>query len=67
LLLAMEVSEPQIAAEILEKCLALGLFVNLTQGNVIRIFPALNIRREEAEEGLALLQRAVSTVAGGHR
>jgi acetylornithine/N-succinyldiaminopimelate aminotransferase len=67
LLLAMEVGEPHIAAEILERCLALGLFVNLTQGNVVRIFPALNITREEAEEGLALLQRAVSTVADSHR
>jgi acetylornithine/N-succinyldiaminopimelate aminotransferase len=66
LLLAMEAVEPQIAAEILDKSLELGLFVNLTQGNVIRLFPALNIRKEEAEEGLALLEKAVTTVAGDH-
>lgn len=63
LLLAMEICEPSIAAGILDKSLGLGLFVNLTQGNVIRIFPALNIRREEAEEGLELLKRAISIVA----
>jgi len=66
LLLAMELFEPQIAARILDKSLELGLFVNLTQGNVIRIFPALNIRKEEAEEGLELLNKAVAAVADGH-
>ena len=63
LLLAMEVCNPQIASGILEKSLRHGLFVNLTQGNVIRIFPALNIRREEAEEGLERLQKAITTVS----
>ena len=66
LLLAMEMDDPQIAAEILEKSLGLGLFVNLTQGNVIRVFPALNIRKEEAEEGLELLVKAISLVADQH-
>jgi len=32
LLLAMEIEDPQIAVEILEKSLGLGLFVNLTRG-----------------------------------
>jgi acetylornithine/N-succinyldiaminopimelate aminotransferase len=63
LLLAMEVCDPQIASEILEKSLGLGLFVNLTQGNVIRVFPALNIRKEEAEEGLERLEKAINVVA----
>ncbi len=66
LLLAMEIFEPQIAAEILDKSLDLGLFVNLTQGNVIRVFPALNIRKEEAEEGLELLKKAITMVAEEH-
>jgi acetylornithine/N-succinyldiaminopimelate aminotransferase len=66
LLLAMDVFDPQIAARILDKRLELGLFVNLTQGNVIRIFPALNIRKEEARAGLELLNKAVAAVADGH-
>jgi acetylornithine/N-succinyldiaminopimelate aminotransferase len=66
LLLAMEMREPQIAADILDKSLKLGLFVNLTQGNVIRVFPALNIRKEEAEEGLELLKIAITMVAEEH-
>ena len=66
LLLAMEVSDSQIAAEILDKSLRLGLFINLTQGHVLRVFPALNIRKEEAGEGLELLKKAVTLVADDH-
>ena len=66
LLLAMEVCDPQIASEILEKSLGLGLFVNLTQGNVIRVFPALNIRKAEAEEGLELLRKAIILAEDEH-
>jgi acetylornithine/N-succinyldiaminopimelate aminotransferase len=66
LLLAMEMADPQVAAEILDKSLRLGLFVNLTQGSVIRVFPALNIRKEEAKEGLELLVKAISLVADQH-
>jgi acetylornithine/N-succinyldiaminopimelate aminotransferase len=66
LLLAMEVCDPQIASEILEKSLGLGLFVNLTQGNVIRVFPALNIRKAEAEEGLELLGKAIILAEDEH-
>jgi acetylornithine/N-succinyldiaminopimelate aminotransferase len=66
LLLAMEMADPQVATEILDKSLRLGLFVNLTQGNVIRVFPALNIRKEEAKEGLELLVKAISLVADQH-
>ena len=66
LLLAMEIGDPQIAVEILDKSLGLGLFVNLTQGNVIRIFPALNIRKNEAEEGFERLAKAIKLVAEQH-
>ena len=63
----MEIEDPQIAVEILGKSLGVGLFVNLTQGNVIRVFPALNIRKEEAEEGLELLKKAITIVAASRR
>jgi acetylornithine/N-succinyldiaminopimelate aminotransferase len=49
------------------KSLDLGLFVNLTQGNVIRIFPALNISKEEAKAGLDLLKKAITILAQEHR
>jgi len=66
LLLAMEVENPRTAVEIMENSLKLGLFVNVTQGNVLRIFPALNIKKNEAEEGLELLKKAITMVAEEH-
>ncbi|SEM43452.1 acetylornithine/N-succinyldiaminopimelate aminotransferase [Syntrophus gentianae] len=61
LLLALEFRNEATAARICDACLTQRLFVRLTQGNIIRIFPALNIRREEMEEGLAILERAIQT------
>jgi len=61
LLLAVEFSNEATASRITDTCLAQGLFVRLTQGNIIRIFPALNIRREEMEEGLAIFEKAIET------
>ncbi len=66
LLLAMEVENPRTAVEIMENSLKLGLFVNVTQGNVLRVFPALNITKNEAEEGLELLKKAITMVAEEH-
>jgi acetylornithine/N-succinyldiaminopimelate aminotransferase len=59
LLIAIVFSDAETAAGIHAECLRKGLFVNVTQGNIIRIFPALNITVEEAEEGLALLKSAI--------
>jgi 4-aminobutyrate aminotransferase-like enzyme len=39
--------------------------VRQTQGNGIRVFPALNIEREQLAMGLATLKEAVEVVAGG--
>jgi len=62
LLIAMDMARPELAEAVVEESLRLGLFVNMTQGNIIRLFPALNITREELGEGMGLLQQAVRTV-----
>ena len=62
LLIAMEWTRPEAAAAVAAEALKRGLFVNVTQGNIIRIFPALNITGEEVREGLALLKAAVTSV-----
>ncbi len=49
-----------VAAE----CLRRGVFVRQTQGNGIRVFPALTVTREELDEGLAALEESIDTVAG---
>jgi len=61
LLIAMIFKTNDMAAAIYSDCIKHGLFINLTQGNVIRIFPALNIKQKEVEEGLSVLEGAVQT------
>jgi acetylornithine/N-succinyldiaminopimelate aminotransferase len=61
LLLAIEFSTEETATLITNECLARGLFVRQTQGNMIRIFPALNIKKKEMEEGLDLFREAIES------
>ena len=65
LLIAMEFARPEMAEAVAEESLKLGLFVNVTQGSMIRIFPALNITGEEVREGLTLLEAALARVIPG--
>ena len=58
LLLAVVFSRAETVDRIQAECLRRGLFINVTQGNILRIFPALNITVVEAEEGLAILKAA---------
>jgi acetylornithine/N-succinyldiaminopimelate aminotransferase len=61
LLLAVEFHNEEVTTRVTDGCLTRGLFVRQTQGNVIRIFPALNIKREEMEEGLAIFREAIGS------
>jgi len=61
LLLAVEFCDEATASRVTAACLAGGLFIRQTLGNIIRVFPALNIRREELEEGLAIFEKAIGT------
>jgi acetylornithine/N-succinyldiaminopimelate aminotransferase len=63
LLLAVEFNGEQTASHITQWCLARGLFVLQTQGTTIRVLPALNIKREEMEQGLDILGKAVADAA----
>jgi len=59
LLLAIEFPDEKTAGQVTDTCLQQRLFVRQTQGNMIRIFPALNIKREEMEQGLEILEEAI--------
>ncbi len=63
LLIAMEFFKKDIAEKIYIECLGKGLILNLTQGKVIRIFPALNITKMEMEEGLKILKNSIEKYA----
>lgn len=65
LLLLIEVRDEATAAAIVAECLSRSVFVRQTQGNGIRVFPALNIEREQLAMGLATLAESIAAVAGG--
>jgi acetylornithine/N-succinyldiaminopimelate aminotransferase len=55
LLIAMELHDGKLALDIQKKSLNKELLINVTQGKIIRIFPALNITENEIEEALKIL------------
>ena len=63
MLMAIEFRDEKTASDVADKCLSKGLFVRQTQGNMIRIFPALNITQEEMDEGFMLLEEAIDSTA----
>lgn len=62
LLIMVEFQNEDIATKVKNECLARGLFVTQTQGNGIRIFPALNIKKDEFEKGLLIIEDAIKAV-----
>ena len=62
LLLLLEFKEEKTATTVSNYCQEHALFVRQTQGNAIRIFPALTITKKELEEGLAILENALQQV-----
>jgi acetylornithine/N-succinyldiaminopimelate aminotransferase len=65
LLIAVEFQNDTMASGVLSECLKRRMFVNVTQGNIIRLFPALNITAKEIQEAMEIFEAAVETVAGG--
>jgi acetylornithine/N-succinyldiaminopimelate aminotransferase len=59
LLIAIQMSHNEIADSIKMECLDKGLILNITHGNIIRLFPALTITSGEMEKGLTILRAAV--------
>ncbi|HEY6395231.1 MAG TPA: acetylornithine transaminase [Candidatus Binataceae bacterium] len=49
------------ARPVVDACLMERLLVNGTAGNVLRLLPPLNLSREEADAGLAIIENALKT------
>jgi acetylornithine/N-succinyldiaminopimelate aminotransferase len=62
LLLLIEFRNEKTARLVESSCLSKGLFVRQTQDTGIRIFPALNINKEEMEEGLSILRESIKAL-----
>lgn len=65
LLIAVEFKNDTLASTVLAECLKNRMFVNVTQGNIIRLFPALTITAEEIHEAMGIFESAVEKIAGG--
>ncbi|MGH7813247.1 MAG: acetylornithine transaminase [Candidatus Binataceae bacterium] len=53
------------ARPIVEACLKEKLLINAAGGNVVRLLPPLNLTREEADSGLAIIERALMAARDG--
>ena len=60
LLIAIEIVDEDITATLNAACMEKGLLINVTQGNIVRMFPALNITKEEMEEGLNIFKNTLN-------
>jgi len=63
LLIALQFHSLEIASTVNSGCLKNGLFVNQTQESIIRLFPALNIKVDEMEEGLAIIEKVLESIS----
>jgi len=63
LLIAIELRDGGVTEDINAKCLEHGLILNIKHGKIIRIFPALNISKEEMIEGLDILKKSLDQYA----
>jgi len=63
LLIALELSNDKITSNIQKDCLDNGLLINVTHGNIIRLFPALTITKEEMNKSLVILKTSIAKFA----
>lgn len=63
LLLLLEIANEKRAVDIMASSLTNGLMLNMIQGKCIRIMPALNITKEELDEGFDILERVIDAAA----
>ena len=50
------------ATPVVQKCLERNLLINCTQGNVIRLLPAMNLSMEQAEQGCDVVCEVLSAL-----
>ena len=51
------------ATAIVERCLKQGLLINCTQGNTLRLLPAMNIEMHQIDRGMEIFSRVVKEYA----
>jgi len=61
MMIGVELSIPAAAA--VGKCMDKGILINVTQGNVIRLLPALNVTAEQVDEGCSVIADVIREMA----
>jgi acetylornithine/N-succinyldiaminopimelate aminotransferase len=63
LLLAIEFAKEEVAGAVFARAFEQGVILNLTQGRVIRLFPALTITEREMKKGLGVLRWLIGEIS----
>ncbi len=58
LMLGMELDEE--GKSIVDRCLERGLMINCTAGNILRVMPACNIKKEEIDHAIEIIRTALN-------
>ncbi|HLD69635.1 MAG TPA: aspartate aminotransferase family protein [Candidatus Omnitrophota bacterium] len=53
--------------EIVQACFDHGLIINCTQGNVLRVMPALNVTKKQIDKAVFILSKAFDVIANDRR
>ncbi len=53
--------------DIVEECFNRGLIINCTQGNILRIMPALNVTRKQINKALRILEQSFIVILAGKK
>ncbi|MGE4357024.1 MAG: aspartate aminotransferase family protein [Candidatus Omnitrophota bacterium] len=61
LMLAVELTRP--GKPVVEECIKRGLLINCTQEYVLRIMPAINVRKKEIDKAVRILEEALEQVS----
>ena len=64
LMIGVQLTEP--GAEIVKKCWARGMRINCTHESVLRFMPAMNVRAEEIDQAVSILDSAMAELYGGN-
>jgi len=64
LMIGVQLTEP--GAEIVKKCWARGMRINCTHDSVLRFMPAMNVRVEEIDQAVSILDSAMAELYGGN-
>jgi len=62
LMIGIELTIP--GQDIYNECFKNGLIINCTQGNILRLMPALNVTKKQADKAIYILSKSLTQITG---